>query len=174
MKKFEFSLRHMRDYRERLLDEEKGTLQRRKAERDQIENDIARLEGDFAALSRKMQEKAEKGTTVIELRKLSAQMDNVRLQIQDLEKALVKAEQRVEKQMDVVVEANKEVTKLDKLEEKQREEYRHQVSKAEEDRILGAAQKPAAPAAGSIFCTSCGKALAAGSRFCDGCGAPVT
>ena len=135
MKKFEFSLRHMRDYRERLLDEERGTLQRRKAERDQIENDIARLEGDFAALSRKMQEKAEKGTTVIELRKLSAQMDNVRLQIQDLEKALVKAEQRVEKQMDVVVEANKEVTKLDKLEEKQREEYRHQVSKAEEDRI---------------------------------------
>ncbi len=135
MKKFEFSLRHMRDYRERLLDEEKGTLQRRKAERDQIENDIVRLEGDFAALSRKMQEKAEKGTTVIELRKLSAQMDNVRLQIQDLEKALVKAEQRVEKQMDVVVEANKEVTKLDKLEEKQREEYRHQVSKAEEDRI---------------------------------------
>ena len=135
MKKFEFSLRHMRDYRDRLLDEEKGTLQRRKAERDQIENDIARLEGDFAALSRKMQEKAEKGTTVIELRKLSAQMDNVRLQIQDLEKALVKAEQRVEKQMDVVVEANKEVTKLDKLEEKQREEYRHQVSKAEEDRI---------------------------------------
>ena len=94
-----------------------------------------RLEGDFAALSQKMQEKAEKGTTVIELRKLSAQMDNVRLQIQDLEKALVKAEQRVEKQMEVVVEANKEVTKLDKLEEKQREEYRHQVSKAEEDRI---------------------------------------
>ena len=135
MKKFEFSLRHMRDYRERLLDEEKGTLQRRKAERDQIENDIARLEGDFAALSRKMQEKAEKGTTVIELRKLSAQMDNVRLQIQDLEKALVKAEQRVEKQMQVVVEANKEVTKLDKLEEKQLEEYRRQVNKAEEDRI---------------------------------------
>lgn len=135
MKKFEFSLRQMRDYRERLLDEEKGSLQRVKAERDRIENDIARLEGDFAALSQKMQEKAEKGTTVIELRKLSAQMDNVRLQIRDLEKALVKAEQRVEKQMEVVVEANKEVTKLDKLEEKQREEYRHQVSKAEEDRI---------------------------------------
>ena len=48
--------------------------------------------------------------------------------------------------------------------------------KAEEDKILGAAQKPAAspaPAAGSIFCTSCGKALPAGSRFCDECGTPV-
>ena len=135
MKKFEFSLRHMRDYRERLLDEEKGTLQRRKAERDQIESDIARLEGDFADLSRRMQEKAERGTTVIELKKLSAQLDNVRLQIQELEKALVQAERRVEKQMEVVVEANKEGSKLDRLEEKQYEEYRHLANKAEEDRI---------------------------------------
>lgn len=46
--------------------------------------------------------------------------------------------------------------------------------KAEEDRILGAAQKPAAPAPGSVFCTNCGKALPAGSRFCDGCGTPVS
>lgn len=45
--------------------------------------------------------------------------------------------------------------------------------KAEEDKILGAGQKPAAPAAGSVFCTKCGKALPAGSRFCDGCGTPV-
>ena len=135
MKKFQFSLGRMRDYRERLLEEEKGTLQRYKAERNQIDDKLARLEGEFGELSRRMQEKAEKGTTVIELRKLSAQMDNVRMQIRELEKALTKAEQRVEKQMQVVVEANKEVTKLDKLEEKQLEEYRRQVNKAEEDRI---------------------------------------
>ena len=103
MKKFQFSLGRMRDYRERLLEEEKGTLQRYKAERNQIEDEIARLEGEFGELSRRMQEKAEKGTTVIELRKLSAQMDNVRMQIRELEKALTKAEQRVEKQMQVVV-----------------------------------------------------------------------
>ena len=45
--------------------------------------------------------------------------------------------------------------------------------KAEEDKILGAAQKPAAPAGDSVFCTNCGKALPAGSRFCDECGTPV-
>ncbi len=49
--------------------------------------------------------------------------------------------------------------------------------KAEEDKILGAAQRPAAPvstpAAGTVFCTNCGKALPAGSRFCDECGTPV-
>ena len=37
-----------------------------------------------------------------------------------------------------------------------------------------AEEKPAAPAAGSVFCSNCGKALPAGSRFCDGCGSPVT
>lgn len=47
--------------------------------------------------------------------------------------------------------------------------------KAEEDRILGTAQKaaPAPAAAGGGFCSNCGKALAAGTRFCDGCGTPV-
>lgn len=53
--------------------------------------------------------------------------------------------------------------------------------KAEEDKILGSAQKPvvaapvnaAAPAGNVIYCSKCGKALTAGSRFCDECGTPV-
>ncbi|MCI8908135.1 MAG: flagellar export protein FliJ [Angelakisella sp.] len=135
MKKFQFSLQAMRDYRERLLDEEKGTLQRLKAERDSIEEHLRRLEGEFIGISREMQEKQEEGTTIIELKKLSAQLDNLRLQIQDQEAALAKAEAQVGRQMEKVVAANQEVSKLDKLEERQREEYRHQVSKAEEDRI---------------------------------------
>lgn len=135
MKKFVFSLSHVRDYRERLLDEEKGALQQVKAERDRIEEKLRRLEREFTELSGEMEEKQRKGTTSLELRKLSAQMDNVRLQIKDREAALEKAEKAVSKQMDVVVAANQEVTKLDKLEEHQREEYHHQVNKAEEDRI---------------------------------------
>ena len=135
MKKFEFSLRHMRDYRERLLDEEKGTLQRLKAERDGIEEHLRRLEEEFARLSLEMVKAQMQGTTIIELRKLSAQLDNLRLQIEEQRTLLEQAEAKVEQQMSVVVAANQEVSKLDKLEERQREEYRHQVNKAEEDRI---------------------------------------
>ena len=61
--------------------------------------------------------------------------ENALLQQEERKKALAKAEQRVEKQMKVVIAANQEVSKLDKLQERQYEEYRHQVTKAEEDRI---------------------------------------
>lgn len=135
MKKFEFSLSHMRDYKERLLDEEKGVLQRVKNERDAIEEAIRRLDREFAELSLKMVKAQTQGTTIVELRRLSAQLDNVRLQQEDLKKALQKAELKVEHQMKAVIAANQEVSKLDKLQERQYEEYRHQVNKAEEDRI---------------------------------------
>lgn len=135
MKKFEFSLSHMRDYKERLLDEELGTLQRLKNERDEIAEKIERLKEEFRALSEKSRKAQEKGTTINEIRKYAAQQDNIRMQLRDLEKALAGAEQLVERQMQVVLAANQEVSKLDKLEERQLEEYRHQLNKAEEDRV---------------------------------------
>lgn len=135
MKKFEFSLSHILDYRERLLDEEKGALQRIKAERDAIEENIRRLDREFAELSLKMVKAQMEGTTIVELRRLGAQLDNIRLQQEDLKKELQKAELKVEHQMKVVIAANQEVSKLDKLQERQLEEYRHEVNKAEEDRV---------------------------------------
>lgn len=135
MKKFAFTLSHMRDYRERLLDEEKGVLQRLKAERDELANKIERLRQEFVALSEQRNAEAAAGTTVTELRRLGAQLDNIRLQQRDLRKQLERAEQKVEQQLTVVVNANQELSKLDKLEERQYEEYRYQAAKAEEDRI---------------------------------------
>lgn len=135
MKKFEFSLGHILDYRERLLDEEKGALQRIKAERDAIEESIRRLEREFAEASLKMVKAQMEGTTIVEIRKIGAQLDNIRMQQEQLKKELKEAELKVEHQMKVVIAANQEVSKLDKLQERQLEEYRHDVNKAEEDRV---------------------------------------
>lgn len=135
MKKFEFSLSHILDYRERLLDEEKGALQRVKAERDAIEENIRRLDREFAEASLKMVKAQMEGTTIVEIRKIGAQLDNIRMQQEQLKKDLQKAELKVDHQMKVVVAANQEVSKLDKLQERQLEEYRHDVGKAEEDRV---------------------------------------
>ena len=46
--------------------------------------------------------------------------------------------------------------------------------KAEEEKILGAANRPVAPYGAAVYCPRCGKALPVGSRFCDDCGTPVT
>lgn len=135
MKKFEFSLSHVLDYRERLLDEEKGALQRIKAERDEIAANIRRLEDSFTQVSLKMVRAQTEGTTILEIQKLNAQLENIRMQLEQQQKELQKAELKVDHQMKVVIAANQEVTKLDKLQERQLEEYRHEVNKAEEDRV---------------------------------------
>lgn len=135
MKKFEFSLGHVLDYRERLLDEEKGALQRIKAERDEIEDNIRRLEKSFADASLKMVKAQTEGTTILEIQKINAQLENIRMQLEQQRRELQKAELKVEHQMKVVIAANQEVSKLDKLQERQLEEYRHDVAKAEEDRV---------------------------------------
>ena len=135
MKKFEFSLSHVLDYRERLLDEEKGALQRIKAERDEIAENIRRLEDSFAQVSLKMVKAQTAGTTILEIKKINAQLENIRMQLDQQRKELQRAELKVEHQMKAVIAANQEVSKLDKLQERQLEEYRHEVNKAEEDRV---------------------------------------
>ena len=66
MKKFQFSLDHVRDYRDRLLDEETGKLQRLRAEQTRIEQLIAQLEADFAQVSQAMRDAQAEGITALE------------------------------------------------------------------------------------------------------------
>ena len=135
MKKFQFSLSHMREYKSRILDEEQGTLLRLKDEQTQIEQAIEKLQTEFQNISAQMQVAQIKGTTVMELQGFSMQLDTIRLQLKELQAALLKAVQKVEKQTKVVIAANQEVSKLDKLQDKQYEAYRHKEEKAEELRI---------------------------------------
>jgi len=135
VKKFQFSLSHMREYKSRILDEEQGTLLRLKDEQTQIEQAIEKLQTEFQNISAQMQVAQIKGTTVMELQGFSMQLDTIRLQLKELQAALLKAVQKVEKQTKVVIAANQEVSKLDKLQDKQYEAYRHKEEKAEELRI---------------------------------------
>ena len=135
MKKFQFSLIHMREYKSRILDEEQGTLLLLKDEQTQIEQAIEKLQTEFQNISAQMQVAQIKGTTVMELQGFSMQLDTIRLQLKELQAALLKAVQKVEKQTKVVIAANQEVSKLDKLQDKQYEAYRHKEEKAEELRI---------------------------------------
>ena len=63
------------------------------------------------------------------------QIENMRLQLEELGKEQKRMERMVERQTQVVLEAQQEVSGLDKLEEKQREEYQHELMRADEQTI---------------------------------------
>ena len=79
MKKFQFSLDHVRDYRDRLLDEETGKLQRLQAERDRLEQQINQLKTDFAQVSEEMRKAQAEGITALEQRGFSMQLESIRM-----------------------------------------------------------------------------------------------
>ena len=135
MKKFQFSLDHVRDYRDRLLDEETGKLQRLRAEQTRIEQLIAQLEVDFAQVSKAMRDAQAEGITALEQRGFSLQLESIRMQTHELTDLLKGVQDQVEQQTQIVVAANQEVSKLDKLKDRQYEDWQTSVRKAEEERI---------------------------------------
>ena len=135
MKKFQFSLDHVRDYRDRLLDEETGKLQRLRAEQTRIEQLIAQLEADFAQVSQEMRDAQAEGITALEQRGFSLQLESIRMQTHELTDLLKGVQDQVEQQTQIVVAASQEVSKLDKLKDRQYEDWQTSVRKAEEERI---------------------------------------
>lgn len=125
----------MLEYKDRILDEEKGKLQRFRAEQSEIENHISRLNSEFQDISAEMQKAQLKGTTIIQIKSYNMQLDSIRFKLKELDADLKKATKKVSDQMNVVVIANQEVSKLDKLKDKQREDYVQKETKAEELRI---------------------------------------
>ena len=135
MKKFQFSLDHVRDYRDRLLDEETGKLQRLRAEQTRIEQLIAQLEADFAQVSQAMRDAQAEGITALEQRGFSLQLESIRMQTHELTDLLKGVQDQVEQQTQIVIAASQEVSKLDKLKDRQYEDWQTSVRKAEEERI---------------------------------------
>ena len=135
MKKFVFSLDHMRDYKELVLDEERGVLSHLNAKRNALQQQIDSLQKRFRELSVELKTAQQQGTTIQKIRSYGVQLENIRLQLADLRVLLLAAEQEVEKQMAVVLAANQEVSKLDKLYDKQYEVYAQEAKKAQEQEV---------------------------------------
>ncbi|MCD7730504.1 MAG: flagellar export protein FliJ [Oscillospiraceae bacterium] len=135
MKRFEFSLNKLMDYKQQILDREKNDLahlriqqQQMMDEKDQLEKTLKRSADEFRELS-------GKGITVMQITMFKGYHQSLRMQIKELEESIEKMEVKVQKQLGVVVEATKEVSSLEKLEEKQLEDYNFKVAKAEEQFI---------------------------------------
>ncbi len=132
MKKFKFSLEKMLKYRDQILDEQKNKLGRLTSVVNSILEHINSLEKSFCNVCAEKEKKQNEGITVLELREFEFRLDNIRKQLKQLDIDLKKAQKDVDDQILVVVEADREVAKLEKLEEKQLEDYNVKAAKAEE------------------------------------------
>ncbi|NLH00551.1 MAG: flagellar export protein FliJ [Clostridiales bacterium] len=136
MEAFKFSLNRVRNYKGQVLDKEKkalGTLLRR---RDEILERINALEKYRDEKISELNGKQQTGAAMSELSSLSYLIENARLQIKAAMIELYKAEEEIEAQREIVVSVYQEKTGMDKLEEKQAEEYRLLEAKAAENELM--------------------------------------
>lgn len=79
--------------------------------------------------------KSSRGMTVMQITTFKGYHQSLSQQIKELERSIAAMEEKVQRQLNVVIEATKEVSSLEKLEDKQLEEYNFMAAKAEEQFI---------------------------------------
>ena len=124
MKKFQFTLQKLMDFREQELDRQKnalavlqGDLKRIQDRRDELTALVVRYSNDLVAAG-------SAGVSAAEMAMRKRYIVTLQQEIHGCEQLAVLKRQEIEKQLAVVVDATKDVRTLEKLEEKQLEEYK--------------------------------------------------
>lgn len=135
MKRFEFSLNKLMGYKKQVLDREKNDLAHLRRQQQQMLDEKSELEARLTYSNNEFCQKSGVGMTVLQITMFKTYHQSLSQQIKELEASIEKMEEKVQKQLGVVIEATKEVSSLEKLEEKQLEEYNFMVAKQEEQFI---------------------------------------
>ena len=124
MKKFNFTLQKMREYKKQMLEGEKGYLMTLYSEFNSLEQRYDDLNTEMRNVCLEASEQMKSGIGVRDIQVY----EQLRIQMNVMESS-------IEKQRKVVVQMSQEVSGLDKLEEKQRAEYNYLVNKESEQSI---------------------------------------
>lgn len=124
MKRFRFTLEKILNYQESMLQKEKITLSALRAQQTRILEKIARYTGERESLHERICREAKRGISAGDLLAANYQIENIDIQLKVLKAELETVSRMVEKQLNVVLDLTREKTKLEKLKEKQLEEYR--------------------------------------------------
>ena len=135
MKKFRFSLETLKDYRGQELDRQKNALSALQAELRRITEDIEVLTARLAQESEELVVISARGATANEIALRKRYIVTLQADIHLKEQQSLLKQEEINKQLDVVVEATKDVRTLEKLEEKQLEEYKFLENKENEQFI---------------------------------------
>lgn len=132
MKKFSFSLQKLFDYQEQLLRKEKNTLGELRAARDALVAEKGQCENKLHEANEAFLLLMQRGLNTNEILMHKRYMNNLNTRIKELMSLIEVADGRVSKQLQVVVGISQEVNTLDKLREKQLDDYKAAFQKEEE------------------------------------------
>lgn len=135
MKKFQFSLQKLKDFREQELDRQKNILSVMQGELRTIEESAEQLRRRVAAESEALTVVSAQGIPAYEISLRKRYIVTLQQEIHAKEAQAIKKKAEIEAQLGVVVEATKDVKTLEKLEEKQLEEYKAMETKENEQFI---------------------------------------
>lgn len=135
MKKFQFTLQKLKDFREQELDRQKNALAMLQAELRRIEDARETLIDTLGVQSEQLGRVCRLGSTASDIAMRKRYIVTLQQEIHLKEQQIAQKKLEIEKQLGVVVEATKDVRTLEKLEEKQLEEYRAAEGKENEQFI---------------------------------------
>ncbi len=135
MKKYVFSLKKIRDYKEQMLNKEKNTLLGLRNEKLGLEQQKEHLFDELKSITAKYNADMARGTTVMKLKLFQYSRESIVREQQEIDKQMKFLDTYIERQRKVVVKLSQELTGYDKLEEKQFTEYTKKVTKETENFI---------------------------------------
>ena len=135
MKKFNFTLQSLKRYNDQVLSGEKSVLGRLRAELAEQQSQLDEKTAEYEQSIIKLNSLVSGGTTAMRLSLHKKYVSSLQQDIYRIKAQMAQKREEIEIQLAKVVEATKEVSKLEKLEEKQLEEYRYAAQKEEEQRI---------------------------------------
>lgn len=132
MKKFQFSLDKLLNFKQQMLQKEKNELARLRSEQEQCRDERQKMLRNAEQANRRFNEDFQNGMAMAEVTLRKGYINGCHQQAKVLENTIARYEQMIQNQLQVVVEATKEVSTIEKLKEKQWEEYKMASQKAEE------------------------------------------
>jgi flagellar FliJ protein len=135
LKKFEFTLDKLKNYREQLLDREKNSLSFINAQRAKLIAEREQTEAELKHSNLEFRERSKVGVNIMQMNVFKSYQHSLNMKIKDIDSAISEVSQRIERQLERVISATKDVSSLEKLEEKQLDSYKADLQKADENFI---------------------------------------
>lgn len=132
MKKFHFTLEKLRRYKNQILESQKNHLASLRNQQRAAEEELLQVQGSISSADSKFQEDCARGMTNAQITLAKNYLNAMGNQRRILNDSIRLFQEKIDDQIQVVVEATREVSMLDKLKEHQWEAYSKAVSKSEE------------------------------------------